>query len=57
MKPHIKRLGGLWYCAGEHCISVAFTPWSAYEYWLMDSMSRRLEAVNNYINEVLGWHG
>ncbi len=33
-KPHIKRLNGLWYCAGNERMDFGFTPSHAYENWL-----------------------
>jgi len=33
MKPHIKRIGGLWYCAGAGRISCNYTPFEAYRDW------------------------
>lgn len=33
MKPHVKRIDGLWYCAGLGRIAMGFTPKHAYWQW------------------------
>lgn len=37
MKPHIKRVRGLWYCVfrGSKWYGLGYTPAMAYEDWLM----------------------
>lgn len=46
MKPNIKRLAGIWYCAGSGVMTIAFKPWDAYVDWLRTCAHVSIERIN-----------